>query len=78
MMLWLAQSADLNPIEHLWSYLKRRLAGYQKPPSLTYELWIRVQRERELIPKQTCRDLIESMTRRVEAVLKAKGGYTKY
>src|SRR5258706_4923234 len=30
------------------------------------------------IGEQECRNLIESMPRRVEAVLKAKGGHTKY
>jgi hypothetical protein len=42
------------------------------------ELWKSIEREWEDIPKEVCQNLIESMPRRVEAVLKAKGGYTKY
>lgn len=75
---WPAQSPDLNPIEHLWFHLKRRLAGYENPPQGILELWERVQVEWEKIGVATCRELIESMTRRVAAVLKAKGGYRKY
>ena len=67
-----------NPIEHLWFHLKRRLAGYGKPPKGILELWERVQREWEAIDESVCQDLVSSMPRRVQAVLKAKGGYTKY
>jgi transposase len=77
-MVWPPQSADLNPIEHLWHYLKKRLGEYEVAPKSIHELWERVQTEWEKIPASTCQNLIESMPRRVEAVLKAKGGYTKY
>jgi hypothetical protein len=77
-MVWPAQSPDLNPIEHLWGYLKRRLAEYEHPSSGIHELWERTEVEWEKISVAECRGLIESMPRRVQAVLKAKGGYTKY
>ena len=75
---WPAQSPDLNPIEHLWYHLKRRLGTYQEPLKSIMELWERVEEEWEKIPKQVCLDFINSMPRRLAAVFAAKGGYTKY
>lgn len=77
-MLWPAQSPDLNPIEHLWTHLKKKLAEYENPPSGILELWERAEMEWNEIGKEVCQNLIESMPRRVEAVIKANGGYTKY
>ena len=77
-MVWPPQSPDLNPIEHLWGHLKRKLAGHDKPPGGIQELWVRVQKVWNSIEAEECRKLIESMPRRVEAVIKAKGGHTKY
>jgi hypothetical protein len=42
------------------------------------ELWERVDKEWNEIEPEVCQNLIESMPRRVEAVIQAKGGYTKY
>jgi transposase len=42
------------------------------------ELWERVEAEWNKIEPKVCQDLIESMPRRVQAVIEAKGGYTKY
>ena len=75
---WPAQSPDLNPIEYLWQHLKKQLAKYETELTSMHELWERVEVEWEKIPTQVCIDLIESMPRRIAAVLKAKGGYTKY
>lgn len=77
-MEWPPQSPDLNPIEHLWSHLKRRLAGYENPPTSMRELWDRVQVEWEAISEAECQKLISSMPDRIRAVLRAKGSYTKY
>jgi transposase len=75
---WPPQSPDLNPIEHLWQSLKRRLAAYETEPTGMHELWQRVEAEWNNIPMQECLDLIESMPRRISAVVKAKGGHTQY
>ena len=77
-MEWPAQSPDLNPIEHLWQHLKRKLGEYSIPPNGILELWERIEKEWEAIPDSVCRDLVESMPGRIAAVIKAKGGYTKY
>ncbi|KAG8813429.1 hypothetical protein FRC17_001580 [Serendipita sp. 399] len=77
-MKWPAQSPDLNPIEHCWDHLKRKLGDYEAPPGGMLELWDRIQKEWDAIPKEVCQNLISSMPRRVAAVIKAKGGYTKY
>ena len=73
-----AQSPDINPIEHLWNHLKRKLGEYKIPPKGILELWERVEGEWEKIEASVCQNLIESMPKRVEAIIKAKGGYTKY
>ena len=56
---------------------KKKLGEYEEPPSGVHELWDWFQ-EWEKIEPPVCQNLIESMPRRIEAVLKAKGGYTKY
>ena len=37
-----------------------------------------MEEELNKIEKEVCQNLIESMPGRIEAVLRAKGGYTKY
>ena len=75
---WPAQSPDLNPIEHLWDYIKRRLREYEEDLKGILELWERIEKEWAKIPVSVCQNLIESMPRRIQDVLKAKGGNTKY
>jgi transposase len=75
---WPAHSPDLNPIEHVWDYLKRKISGYDETAKGVHELWERAQIEWERIPADFCRALINSMPERVGAVIKSKGGYTKY
>ena len=38
-MVWPPQSADLNPIENLWLYLKNKLQEYEVDPRSIQELW---------------------------------------
>jgi DDE superfamily endonuclease len=75
---WAPQSPDLNPIEHLWQHVKQRLGEYSTMPKGVWEIWERVAEVWNEIPPEVCQNLIESMPRRLEAVIKAKGGHTKY
>jgi len=75
---WPAQSPDLNPIEHLWYHLKQQVNTINPPPAGIEELWDRVQQEWLLISKRTVLGLIDSMPRRIRAVIRAKGGHIKY
>jgi hypothetical protein len=75
---WPAQSPDLNPIENLWSYLKKELCKFEQPASGVHELWSRTQEIWDKISVELCHNLIASMPRRIKAVIKAKGGHTKY
>jgi transposase len=76
---WPAQSPDLNPIEQLWLHLKKQLRNnYQTIPKEVWELWERAAVEWEKIEPEVCERLIESMPQRLEAVIIAKGGNTKY
>ena len=68
----------LNPIEHLWDHLKRQLRKYDTSPHGVHELWNRLVEEWNEIPLEVCQNLIESMPRRIQAVIRAKGGHTKY
>lgn len=75
---WPPQSPDLNPIEHLWSQVKKKLSEYPNLATSSEELWNRFVSEWRSIPVERCLKLIESMPDRIQAVLKAKGGHTKY
>ena len=75
---WPSQSPDLNPIEHLWASLKRRLNEYENPPKGMLELWDRIQAKWEQLDAEVCKKLVASMPHRISAVLKAKGKWTDY
>lgn len=79
LLQWPAQSPDQNPIENLWSYLKRALLhDYSSPPSNVNVLWERVQEQWEKLSPDYCATLVRSMPNRLAALRKAKGLWTKY
>ena len=72
----LPQFPDLNPIEHLWEHLKKDKTKYVITSQDT--LWNAINECWNNLKPEIIHKLIEFMPKRVSAVLKAKGGYTKY
>lgn len=78
LLTWPAQSPDLNPMENFWADLKRRLHQAHPVVNNKEDLWKAVEKEIEATPKDFCKKLIESMPSRLNAVIKAHGGSTRY
>ncbi|GFS51808.1 uncharacterized protein TNCV_2959121 [Trichonephila clavipes] len=72
-MDWPARSPDLNPIEHVWDFLGRRLAARTLPPVTIQELRLALQDEWAAMPQQLIDTLILGMGRRCETCLARTG-----
>ncbi|GFX55511.1 transposable element Tcb2 transposase [Trichonephila clavipes] len=77
-MDWPAGSPDLNPIEHVWDFLGRRLAARTLPPVTIRELRLALQDEWAAMPQQLIDTLILSMGRRCETCLAVRGDPIPY
>lgn len=84
-MDWPPHSPDLNPIEHIWFLLKKKL--FELYPMLYLGGRSKIDWKKfrecivaawEAIPQEVVDSLILSMPRRIKAVYEAKGWYTKY
>ena len=75
---WPFKSPDLNPIEHLWDDLDRRVRQKQPHPQSLQQLVNALQDEWNNILQQAIRTLISSMGRRCQAVIDSRGGHTRY
>ncbi|KAJ8866023.1 hypothetical protein PR048_033547 [Dryococelus australis] len=71
---WPAQSSDINPIEHLWDELDRRVRARQARPKSIAHFMEWLQEDWRRIPVDVLQTLVESMPDRVAAVIAARGG----
>ncbi len=67
------QSPDLNPIEHLWDVVEREIHIMDVQPTNLQQLHDAIISIWTKISEEFFQHLVESMTRRIKAVLKAKG-----
>uniref|UniRef100_A0A8C7W6T3 Tc1-like transposase DDE domain-containing protein n=1 Tax=Oncorhynchus mykiss TaxID=8022 RepID=A0A8C7W6T3_ONCMY len=75
---WPAKSPDLNPIEHVWDLLDRRVRARAIPPRNVQELAGALVEEWGNTSQQELANLVQSMRRRCTAVLNAAGGHTRH
>ena len=75
---WPPYSFDMNPIEHLWDTLDRRVHARTPLPQSHAELRQALIEEWHLIPQWMINRLITSMPRRVRALIAARGCHTRY
>ena len=73
---WPAHSADLNPIEHCWDYLKKRIRKFQSDSAR--DLQNAIRRAWQRLPLGYIRRLVRSMMRRCDAVFRTNGRHTRY
>jgi Transposase/DDE superfamily endonuclease len=86
LMDWPVNSPDLNPIEHLWFFLKNKLHELY-PESDDWDLSKQEVKDKmaqvlpecwEAIDQRVFDRLAATMSKRIKAVIKARGWYTKY
>ena len=75
---WPLYSPDLSPIEHLWDELDRRVRRRRNTPNTLGQLGTALLEEWENIPMRKINALVNSMQRRIRAVINARGGHTRY
>lgn len=73
---WPPYSPDLNIFENLWSIVKNQVS--LKSPINKEQLWNEIQTAWEAIDRKVIDALYMSIPRRIEAIIKCRGGHSKY
>lgn len=73
---WPSSSPDLNVIETLWHHMKRSLRN--SPQRSIPALKAKIQEIWNAFTPQYCKSLVDTMPKRIKAVIDAKGDVTSY
>ncbi len=73
LLKWPPQSPDLNPIEHLWDVVEQEIHIMDVQSTNLQQLCDAIMTIWTKISEECFQHLVESMPRRIKAVLKAKG-----
>jgi hypothetical protein len=72
-----SHSPDLNPIEHIWDMLGRRIHAREPPVQNIRQLEAALHREWQQLSQQDILRLTGGTRRRAEAAIQACGGYVR-
>lgn len=73
-MIWPPNSPDLNPIEMLWSLIKRKIYENNKQYSSLDALWEAVCKACRDVPEDQLKNLVNGVDKRLVKLIKSKGG----
>ena len=75
LMIWPPNSPDLNPIENLWSIVKRRVYADGKQYSSKDALWEAIKQAADSIPRSMIGKLTESVNERLFDIVRLNGSH---
>jgi hypothetical protein len=70
---WRPRSPDLNPIEHVWDMIGKKVKARIPSSATLDEVFPVLQEKWDLLDDQAIMNVVESMPRRMEAVKRARG-----
>ncbi|GFU62794.1 hypothetical protein TNCV_1381641 [Trichonephila clavipes] len=70
-------SSHMSPLKHVWYLVDLRLPRDLRPAASKDEILLRIQAIRNSLPQADIQNLLDSMPRRIAALIAARGGYTK-
>ncbi|GFW29739.1 transposable element Tc1 transposase [Trichonephila clavipes] len=75
---WPVYSPDMSPIELVWDLVDRKCARDLRPAASKDELLLRIQARWNSLPQADIQNLFHFRSRRIERLIAARGGCTKY